>query len=463
MAQTETLFERFLHNIEPDKDAVSHAQEAHEPVRQHLAGDSSIKDYISNTFLYGSYKRHTAIGDIKDVDIVILTRFSPDNPLHSPQRVLKLLKATLTRYYEDANSTDYQQRSIRINDPLPNKPSVKLTLDVIPAIAPNGPERALLVPDRELACWIESHPKGHIAYSSGLNANDITGERFVPLVKIMKWWWKHQVSIRQPGVERPQPKGFWVECLTGLILKGLMDEGLDVSSTPYAELFVAVLDRIVSNYGMTRLVPALPDPGLPSQSIGTSMTTLEFSRFMDAVSDSLPGAQSTLALSTPDASQVWSQLFGDVFPVVTAEKSSWNVGGVAIDLEHSPEERFLSRDYGITERLNHIIGLECTSKRNGFQQRTVRSDSVVDKGFGLTFQVRGLHAIPKPYNVYWKVKNSGSEASVAHQLRGEITHDEGKFEKFEKTCYTGRHYVECYVVNRQRQCIAKARHYVVIQ
>lgn len=463
MVQTETLFDRFLHNINPDEDAVTHAQEAHKPLRQHLIGDSSIKDYIDSSFLYGSYKRHTAIGDIKDVDIVLLTRFSHHNPLHSPQQVLKQVKTALTHYYEDADSTDYQRRSIRVNDPLPNKPNVKLTLDVIPAIAPNGPDGALLVPDRELACWIESHPKGHIDYSSGLNANGITGKRFVPLVKIMKWWWKHQVSIRQPNVERPQPKGFWLECLTGNMIEILLSEGLNVSSTPYAELFVAVLDRIDSLYGMTQLVPVIPDPGRQNHAIDTSMTVLEFSQFVDAVRDSLNCAQGALLLPTPEASKVWNQLFGDVYPVVTAEKSSWNAGDVAVDLTYSPNEHFLTRDYGVTERLSHNIRLECTAERNGFQPHTIRSDSPVNKGFGLTFRVQGISAIPKPYDVYWKVKNSGAEATAARQLRGEITRDGGKIEKFEKTRYVGRHYVECYVVNRQRQCIARARHYVVIQ
>ena len=121
MATIEDMFAGFLHNIRPDENAVLYAQEAHKPVRDYLAGDSSIKDYIDSTFLYGSYKRHTAVGDIKDVDIVLVTRFSPNNPQHSPQRVLKLLKAALTRFYDDADSTEYQRRSIRVNDPVPNQ------------------------------------------------------------------------------------------------------------------------------------------------------------------------------------------------------------------------------------------------------------------------------------------------------------------------------------------------------
>jgi hypothetical protein len=61
-----------------------------------------------------------------------------------------------------------------------------------------------------------------------------------------------------------------------------------------------------------------------------------------------------------------------------------------------------------------------------------------------------------PYDIKWKVKNLGTEAANAGDLRGEITDDKGFRIKYENTKYTGAHYVECYLI-QGNVCIAKNR------
>ena len=207
MAKLNTLFKKLLSNIEPDPSAVGYAQDAHKPIREHLSEDDKFKEYFVDSFLYGSYRRHTAVGTIKDVDIVVLTNFDPYDLENTPQSVLRKLKAALTRYYKDPENPDYQRRSIRINDPLPDKKNVEMTLDIIPAVAVNGDDAPLLVPDREMKEWILTHPKGHLAYTSKLNKPEHSEERFVPLVKMMKWWWKYQCEVRQPNGRATEAKG----------------------------------------------------------------------------------------------------------------------------------------------------------------------------------------------------------------------------------------------------------------
>lgn len=43
MAKLNSLFQRFLSNIEPDPEALSYAQEAHQPVREALAKDEKFE------------------------------------------------------------------------------------------------------------------------------------------------------------------------------------------------------------------------------------------------------------------------------------------------------------------------------------------------------------------------------------------------------------------------------------
>jgi predicted nucleotidyltransferase len=310
-----TLFDKFLSNINPDEQAVEYAQKAHSFVRKNLANDDKFSPYIEGSFLYGSYKRRTAVGDIKDVDIVVLTNFDIKHTDNTPDRVLRKLKAALTRCYDDAENPEYQRRSIRVNDPLPEHKDAALTLDIIPAVVITTDEAVLLVPDREQKKWIRSHPKGHLNHTIDLNAEDYSNGWFVPLVKAMKWWWKYQCDIRQPKEKRPKPKGFWIECLTG--------ETFDPEKASLAEHFITVLETVSATYSNPTTVPELYDPGISKEKIKTSMTLKEFSLFMDAVNDSLEVSKK--ALKEEDATlsaKLWREVFGDQFPISVAQKST---------------------------------------------------------------------------------------------------------------------------------------------
>jgi hypothetical protein len=69
--------------------------------------------------------------------------------------------------------------------------------------------------------------------------------------------------------------------------------------------------------------------------------------------------------------------------------------------------------------------------------------------------------VPEPFDVYWKVRNTGAEAARAGQLRGEITLDGGTRTKRETTSYRGSHYVECYVV-KNGVCITSTKQLVYV-
>jgi hypothetical protein len=74
------------------------------------------------------------------------------------------------------------------------------------------------------------------------------------------------------------------------------------------------------------------------------------------------------------------------------------------------------------------------------------------------FAIEDCNVAP-PYDVYWKIRNTGSEARQAGCLRGEIRKKSGTHT--ETTLYAGEHWVECYVVKHGR-CVAKARQPVII-
>ncbi len=317
-------FEDLRKEIEPNKERKEEAQKADDPVREHLESHECFADRHVTTFLYGSYKRSTAVGDIKDVDIVVVTNFTIDD---DPVEVLDELKDALAKLYDEPDLSD-QRRSIRIDRPLPDVPDSELTLDVIPAIYQDedDPDGPLWVPDRDKEKWIPSHPKAHIQYASDLNAQSHQERAFVRLTKMMKSWWKYQFEKRKPGVEghERKPKGFWIEVMTG--------EYADLTRESYPEMIVAVLENAFAAFKSFRtdgIIPDLPDPGLKDysdpeyRSVKTSMDEDEFGFFLDVLEESLGWAREALnAGSEYEASQSWRKFFGDVFPQAPDDRAN---------------------------------------------------------------------------------------------------------------------------------------------
>jgi len=316
-------FEEFRKTIEPDERVQKIAQAADDPVREHLEGHRSFAKRHVTTFLYGSYKRHTAEGDIKDVDLVVVTNFTLED---DPIDVLEELWDSLADLYEEPDLAE-QRRSIRVDRPLPEIAGCKLTLDVIPAIYQGKSDGPLWVPDREKKLWVPSHPRRHIEYTTALNARSYQG-RFVPLVKMMKHWWKYQFERGHAGAEahKRKPKGFWIEVMTG--------QYTDLSKQSYPELVVSLLENAFSKLKKFRTdgkIPELDDPGLKHEMIKTSITGEEFRFFLRIMEESLTWAKEALhADNERRASEWWQRVFGPSFPLTEETSKSVTLLGAAV-------------------------------------------------------------------------------------------------------------------------------------
>lgn len=61
---------------------------------------------------------------------------------------------------------------------------------------------------------------------------------------------------------------------------------------------------------------------------------------------------------------------------------------------------------------------------------------------------------PKPYSIYWKIRNVGPEAEKRNCIRGQIIFTNSSTQQ-EHTDFQGEHYAECYLV-KNKVCVAKA-------
>ncbi|RLU00192.1 nucleotidyltransferase [Ketobacter sp.] len=94
--------------------------------------------------------------------------------------------------------------------------------------------------------------------------------------------------------------------------------------------------------------------------------------------------------------------------------------------------------------------------------KSFQSGQPLLKGKDLKFKLKTN--VPKPYQVYWQVVNTGPEATNKGQLRGEIIEHiqtgSGDIYRTESTSYIGDHWVEGFVV-KDGVCVAKTGEFIV--
>lgn len=101
-------------------------------------------------------------------------------------------------------------------------------------------------------------------------------------------------------------------------------------------------------------------------------------------------------------------------------------------------------------------------KTGGFRWASFKSGAnALPKNCDLRFEA--VTNVSEPYEVYWQVVNTGSEAESCGQLRGGFSVgliEHGKLARNESTSYRGTHTIECFII-KNGYCVASSGQYVV--
>jgi hypothetical protein len=149
---------------------------------------------------------------------------------------------------------------------------------------------------------------GHNQWATAVNKK--ANGNFKPLVKLLKWWRRENL----PHLRRPK----------GFILETMVADLMDYAENSYEELFVKLLERIVTEYGwlaMAGQVPYLEDPSVPGNNVFSRVKADEFKRFYDmAVSHAALMRRAQKEQDPDKALALWQRVFGDRFrrPAVRA-------------------------------------------------------------------------------------------------------------------------------------------------
>lgn len=294
---TKQQFLDFLYEIEPSDSTRSNCVSGHTTLRDKLRSHETFKKVHIETYLSGSYRRNTAVRPRKvngetqrpDVDIIIKTLHTKSD---TPSSVItELHKALMDAGYQNLRKN---RRSV----------SVFLTtvdMDVVPVIdSPTG--QGYLIPDMELGEWLVTNPPGHTEWATA--TNKAAGERFKPLVKMLKWWRREHL----PNLRRPK----------GFIIETMVAKHMSYTEVGFEELFAQLMRSFKAKYQPivdAGLVPYLADPSVPGNNVFSAVKADEFKEFYDMVCRHVTFIDEAKA-ETDETKQLakWRKVFGDYFP-----------------------------------------------------------------------------------------------------------------------------------------------------
>ena len=154
-------------------------------------------------------------------------------------------------------------------------------------------------------------------------------------------------------------------------------------------------------------------------------------------------AYNKLSNST-DESSTLRELFGSGFPI--SEQSANEYG-------YSNDEQFIEEIFPVY--IMYSLKIDCEITQNGFRtgllSEFIKKKFMIKQNRKLKFMIVENN-IPKPYDIYWKVRNVGYEAIRRNCIRGQIK--KGIDYLNESTNFYGPHYVECYII-KDGICVAR--------
>ena len=341
-----TYFIKFLQAIRPTENQKDDCKKGHRALRKRLESYEALKQILVSTFLQGSYRRATAVrpkGEAKlDVDIITVTRLKRED-YPNPDDAMDIFVPFLDEYYEgkyqrqgrsfgielsyvnldlvitsapsEAEEEAYKSQAARtiltpedIDDwllvkswvPPENRSNQTAFFEAIRQ-EQEWKTEPLWIPNRDAGDWEETHPLEQIKWTWGKNAR--CNKHYVNVVKPIKWWQR----VHHPD---DRPKGYPLEHLIGVCCPD--------SITSVAEGVTLTLENIVANYGTyaeCKLVPYLPDHGVPEHNVLERVSGDEFAEFYEHAETAAEIAREALDAETKEKSiEKWRELFGNKFP-----------------------------------------------------------------------------------------------------------------------------------------------------
>ena len=432
----ENNFETFLNNIEPSKTTKEYISSVQNTLRNYLANHKKYKDIVKETFLTGSYAKHTCVRpslyDGKpDVDIAVITKYkNTDNSKDVLNELFDVLK-------EKYDKVTKQSRSIGIE-------LSGIEIDVVPMIYKEN-SNLLQIGNKIDGTWIDTNPKGHLDWCTQVNKDN--NNKFVRIVKIMKWWRKNNcpTTLKYPK---------------GITLEKIIADNLADCNDKYEQIVYNTLIKIKNTfkpYIDINVKPSVYDPGIPTNNLSDGYKFDEYKSFYNKICKHI-----NLLESTNFSNDSWREVLGTEFPKDTSSTrnlidSIYNGALSIFNVSHKEAPRW-DYSYPLTKL---DVKVKCLDKYKNIIEYNPDGNSYLHKNIDIDFEVIGGNVFSDSSKIYWQVVNTGEEAKNANCLRGGFESSNlSHFGRHESTSYTGTHWVQAFLV-KDNKCIGKSKEILV--
>ena len=408
-----------------------------------LENDSELGDHVREHIRQGSWAHRTIIKPLNnhEFDADILLRLDEAQEWDEQQYLDEVWDA-LRRSPTYRHMVKKKNRCVRVVY------AGDCHVDVVPHVH-LADDRQVIV-NYEEATFEETNPEGFTAW---MKERDTLAHRNLrKVLRLLKYLRDYKQTFSVPSV-----------ILTLLVAERVTAWDADelYKDVPTAlKNLLADLDTWLQMYPT---MPPLEDPSCPGTTFNHRWDQAQYKNFRTKIA-SYSGWVTEAYDETDKQKSVtaWQRVFGDAFKAPAALSavalSSARTDEAAVLLPRAPREQYIEElGFRVAPTSNTRI-TAMVLKKDGFRSGPLRGFRQVGKHRSVRFSV--TTDVPGPFRVFWKVRNIGPGAGG--QLRGVIIEDAGSMSHSETTLYSGRHYVEVYIV-KNNQVLAIDRHDVPIE
>lgn len=279
-----SAFQKLKENLE-----ITELQQSTVSIRQQNVRKAVEKEMkVLDSFLTGSYSRHTMIAPLKEADIDIFTILDPSYYAEDGQAsLLDKVRRVLLKTYPKTPKISRNGQAVTIT-------FTDFVVDVVPAFYRKS--GGFLIPNSVGQTWIATDPKKHVEIM--VNANKAHDGDLVPLIKMIKGW--------NRNINR-YFRSFHLEVLALQILAGVT-----ISNFPSGI-------RYFFDKGRNLITKKNPDPAGYGGDVGYYLNTQEkidsaVSRCTTAYNRALKAEKYERNGNTVLAFDEWKKIFGNYFP-----------------------------------------------------------------------------------------------------------------------------------------------------
>ncbi len=328
-------FQKFHADISLNSTRVSRIKSAHETWEDILRNDEEVGDDLEDFYLQGSYATHTAIrpqGNKEfDVDAILLLSIDDDQ---TPKDVLSWLARRMRTQEKYKDSITQRDRCVRVTY------AGDFHIDIVPAKVKDGD--VILIPSKKEGEWVETNPKGFMAWCRDVNQN--SQGKFTRVAKFVKFW--RDTTVGQDTA----PKSILLVTLIGMNMVGASSDAESLVLT--LEELVANLDDVLDEEGK----PYVENPSLEGENLARDWNRAKFDIFKDKIERFTSKARDALDEEDKDKSiEKWQEIFGTTFPSTLSEAAQLNKDVAAGRVFVNPSGE-VNRDSGVPVRRSRNYG-----------------------------------------------------------------------------------------------------------